>query len=129
MPTVSKKQKKALADDRKRRKKSKEAAEAAIASATIPNDEDLPVDPFTAEDPEEFEDGESPSAVSFTPPVPFSDGIVHVALKDALAIPRRGGMDVDLLRGFLGYFSTYGTFVGNIFSKVSFMKKQGGRLI
>lgn len=64
-----------------------------------------------------------------TPAVPFSDGIVSKCLEDLVAIPRVGGQDVEVLKGFLNYFHLTGTFIGTISTKSSFMKKKGGILL
>lgn len=61
--------------------------------------------------------------------VPFSDGLVAACLKDLVVIPRVGGSEVDLLKGFLKYFATTELFLGSISNRLSFMKKKGGILL
>ena len=61
--------------------------------------------------------------------VSFSDGIVAPCIDGLVAIPRVGGQEVDLLRSFLRYFHITDTFIGNISSKTSFMKRKGGVLL
>lgn len=61
--------------------------------------------------------------------IPFSDGIVASCLKDLVVIPRIGGQEVELLRGFLKYFSSTELFLGSISNRLSFMKKKGGILL
>lgn len=60
---------------------------------------------------------------------PFVDGLVSARLNGLVIIPRVGGEEVELLRGFLRHFSTAAPFAGNIVSKTSFMRKKGGRLL
>lgn len=60
---------------------------------------------------------------------PFSDGIVSACLNNITIIPRVGNQETDVLRGFLKHFSVSGTFIGNVSSRLSFMKKKGGLLL
>lgn len=60
---------------------------------------------------------------------PFSDGIVVARLNNLAFVPRSGGDEVDILRSFLKYYSSSTPFVGTISSKLSFMRKKGGRLL
>ena len=61
--------------------------------------------------------------------VPFADGLISARLNGLVIIPRAGGEEVELLRGFLRHFASAAPFAGNIVSKASFMRKKGGRLL
>lgn len=58
----------------------------------------------------------------------FSDGVAAARLNHLVIVPHSGGEEVALLRSFLDCFRQSKCFVGNISTKMSFMKK-GGRLI
>ena len=116
------------------KKKNKKGAEVPTEpkEKIIQNDEDTPITPFSEDASGAFDqedEEENVERMELVMPTPFEDGLVSVAFCNPNVIPKRGGVDVDLLRGFLGYYSTYETYIGGIVSKVSFMKRQGGRLL
>lgn len=82
-------------------------------------------------DPDEEQEEQSPEVeeVSQSTVLPFSDGIVASCFENLAVVPRVGGGEVELLRGFLEYFATTESYIGSITNKLSFMKKQGGRLL
>lgn len=60
---------------------------------------------------------------------PFSDGIVSAKFQAFPTTSRSADAEVELLKSFLSYFSVTTPFIGTIDSKISFMKKKGGRLL
>lgn len=91
------------------------------------HDDDMPLDASVA--PEEEYEEESSNAVIAEMATPFEDGLVHKALSSIPHIPRVGGEETAVLKGFLDLFARTETFIGAIYSKTSFMKKTGGRLL
>ena len=110
----------------KKSKKSKddEQDEAVVIGVTDPDEVD------EEDDVQEESSSKSKSSVKSTTIVkPFSDGLVASSLSDMIVVPRVGGEEVEILKEFLVYFASTGTFIGTVSNKLSFMKKKGGLLL
>lgn len=60
---------------------------------------------------------------------PFSDGVVSAKFCTVPSVLHAGGPEVEMLRAAMHYFTVTEPFIGTINTKVSFMKKKGGRLL
>ena len=98
-----------------------------VASTEQDQDEEVIIGVTAPE--EEDEEVDTPQEIVIEKVTPFSDGLVANCLSGLIVVPRVGGDEVDLFKGFLYYFAITEPFIGAVSNKLSFMKKKGGLLL